>query len=104
MGGFLTGSGSSPNDRKGQLLEEVRKREGKTLEDKDFQRLQLPMSPPVTVTPSHMILLGLARTMKTQDKLSGTLGRAVSARERRFGAGLPVPRGARQEWVWQTWY
>lgn len=47
MGGFLTGPGSSPNDRKGQLLEEVRKREGKTLEEKDFQRLQLPMSPPV---------------------------------------------------------
>ena len=49
MGGLLTGSGSSPNGREGQLSEEVRKREGKNLEDKDFQRLQLPMSPPLSL-------------------------------------------------------
>lgn len=85
------------------MLEEVGKREGKNIEVRDSERPQFPMSPPLSLC-KYMILLSLARTMKTEDRLSDVRVRGLSAQGRRFGAGLPVQRGAGQRWVWPTWH
>lgn len=73
-----------------RLEEEVRKKAGKNIEDKDFQRLQLP-----GLYFCHcdcVILLSLARTTATQDKLSGMSWREVfQSKKGDLGWGFQFP-------------
>jgi len=47
------------------------KRQARILRTRTFRGYNFQVFTSVTVTPSHVILLSLARTMTTQDRLSG---------------------------------